>query len=374
MGVFEDSILTFLAPVKGLLDDETVSEILVNGPHEIWIERRGLLEKTEIQFKDEQALEAAIRNIAQFVGRTIDEDHPTLDARLPDGSRIAAVLPPCSRKGASLSIRKFSKSQVTFLDLIEKGSVSKDVARFLDVCIFLGKNTIISGGTGSGKTTLLNVIGSRIPPNQRILIIEDSSELKINTDHVVYFETKEAGPTGEGEVTIRDLLKSALRLRPDRIVVGEVRGPEALDLINAMNTGHSGSMGTVHANSPFDALVRIETLAQMGEARVPTQAIRRQIASAVNIVIQISRMPDGSRKITNVSEILSDVDNDGRYQVVDLFRFIMTGRSPEGKVLGEFRATGSLPTFMSEIEINRIPFGREKFTAPSPPTKPGQAA
>jgi pilus assembly protein CpaF len=270
LGVFDESIETFLSPVKPFLDDETVTEILVNGPDEIFVERRGLLEKTPAKFKDEQALLAAVRNIAQFVGRRIDEENPTLDARLPDGSRIAAIIPPCSRKGTSLSIRKFSKSTVTFVDLIQRGSITKDMAQFLDICVFLGKNIIVSGGTGSGKTTFLNVLGSRIPAAQRILIIEDSTELKIQTEHTVYLETREAGPDGKGEVTIRDLLRASLRLRPDRIVVGEVRGPEALDLINAMNTGHSGSMGTVHANSTYDSLIRIETLALMGEAQVPT--------------------------------------------------------------------------------------------------------
>ncbi|MEK7690880.1 MAG: ATPase, T2SS/T4P/T4SS family, partial [Bdellovibrionota bacterium] len=267
MGVFEDSIETFLGPVTQYLADDTVSEVLINGPNEVFIERKGILEKTDAKFIDEQALQAAVRNIAQFVGRRVDEENPTLDARLPDGSRIHAVLPPCSRKGTTLSIRKFSKSSPTFLDLINKGSITKDGARFLDVCIYLAKNIIISGGTGSGKTTLLNVLGSRIAGNQRLLIIEDASELKIKTEHVVFFETKHADAEGKGAVTMRDLIRSALRLRPDRIVVGEVRGTEALDLITAMNTGHGGSMGTTHANTPYDALVRLETLALMGDTQ-----------------------------------------------------------------------------------------------------------
>ncbi len=301
MSVFEDSIGTFLSPVMGYLNDETVSEVMINGPNEIFVERKGLIERTDAHFIDEQALQAAVRNIAQFVGRRIDEDNPTLDARLPDGSRICAVLPPCSRKGTTMSIRKFSKGNPTFVDLINRGSITKDAARFLDVCIFLAKNTIISGGTGSGKTTLLNVLGSRIPNNQRVLVIEDSSELKIQTDHVVFFETKHPDAMGNGAVTVRDLIRSALRLRPDRIVVGEVRGPEALDLITAMNTGHGGSMGTAHANTPYDALVRLETLAMMGDSNVPPAAIRRQIASAIHIVVQIKRLSDGSRKVTNIS-------------------------------------------------------------------------
>ncbi|NDG84596.1 MAG: CpaF family protein [Proteobacteria bacterium] len=234
----------------------------------------------------------------------------------------------------------------------------------MDVCIFLAKNTIISGGTGSGKTTLLNVLGSRIPNNQRVLIIEDSSELKIQTDHVVFFETKHGDEHGNGAVTIRDLIKAALRLRPDRIVVGEVRGAEALDLISAMNTGHGGSMGTAHANTPYDALVRLETLAMMGDSNVPPAAIRRQIAAAIHVVVQIKRLGDGSRKITHISEVIPEVDEFGRYQIRDLFRFIQRGRTADGKIVGEMIPVGNLPTFMGEIETNRLPYTRAMFTAP----------
>jgi len=363
--VFKDSIGTFLAPVIKYLDDETVSEVLINGHSEVFIEKNGKLQRTDAKFKDEQALEAAARNIAQFVGRIIDEDNPTLDARLPDGSRIHAVLPPCSRKGTTLSIRKFSKEVPKFKQLIAWNSISKDAARFLDVAIYLAKNMIISGGTGSGKTTLLNILGSRIPKDERLLVIEDASELKINSDHIVFFETKPANEKGKGGVGMRELLKSALRLRPDRIVVGEVRGPEALDLITAMNTGHGGSMGTVHANSPYDSLVRLETLAMMGDNNIPTAALRRQIASALHLVVQIKRLSDGTRKVTHISEVFPDVDiESGRYQVQDLFEFIQRGKSEDGKVIGELVPTGNIPSFMREIEINRIPYPREKFTPP----------
>lgn len=365
MGVFEDSVATFLAPVKEYLDDESVSEVLVNGPKEIFVERKGLLERVPAEFHDEQALQATVRNIAQFVGRKIDEENPTLDARLPNGSRVHAVLPPASRKGTTLSIRKFSKEVPTFVDLINKGSISKDAARFLDVCVYLAKNIIISGGTGSGKTTLLNVVGSRIPGTQRLLIIEDASELKIKTDHVVYFETKAPLENGRGAVTIRDLIKSALRLRPDRIVVGEVRGPEALDLITAMNTGHGGSMGTTHANTPVDALVRLETLSMMGDTQVPVAAIRRQIAAAIHIVIQIKRLHDGSRKVTEIAEVIPEVDEQGRYQVKPIFVFVQKAKTTEGKIVGEMVATGYIPSFYHEIELNRLPFGKEKFEAPT---------
>jgi pilus assembly protein CpaF len=364
MSVFEDSIGTFLAPVAAFLADDTVSEVMINGPQEIFVERRGLIERTTATFRDEQALIAAVRNIAQFVGRRIDEDNPVLDARLPDGSRICAILPPCSRKGTTMSIRKFSKGNPTFVDLINRGSITKDAARFLDVCTYLAKNMIISGGTGSGKTTLLNVIGSRIPQNQRVLVIEDSSELKIKSDHVVFFETKHGNELGEGAVTIRDLIRAALRLRPDRIVVGEVRGAEALDLITAMNTGHGGSMGTAHANTPYDALVRLETLAMMGDSNVPPAAIRRQIASAIHMVVQIKRMSDGSRRVTQISEVIPEVDESGKYQIRDIYEFIQRGRTADGKIVGELLPTGNLPTFMHEIEVNRLPFGKEKFQKP----------
>jgi pilus assembly protein CpaF len=250
------------------------------------------------------------------------------------------------------------------VDLINRGSITKDAARFLDVCIFLAKNTIISGGTGSGKTTLLNVLGSRIPGSQRVLIVEDSSELKINTEHAVFFETKHGDQEGNGAVTIRDLIKAALRLRPDRIVVGEVRGPEALDLISAMNTGHGGSMGTAHANTPYDALVRLETLAMMGDSNVPPQAIRRQIAAAIHVVVQIKRLSDGSRKVTHISEVIPEVDEFGRYQIRDIYRFIQRGRTQDGKIVGELIPVGYIPSFMNEIETNRLPFARAQFAAP----------
>lgn len=362
--VFSESVATFLAPVSGFIDDDSVTEIMINGPHEIFIERKGVIEKTPARFNDEQALQAAVRNIAQFVGRRVDDENPILDARLPDGSRVAAVIPPCARKGTTLSIRKFSKGSLTFVDLINRGAISKDAARFLDVAVFLAKNVIISGGTGSGKTTLLNVLGSRIPGSQRLIVIEDASELKIQTEHTVGFETKPADPMGKGGVSIRDLVRSALRLRPDRIVVGEVRGSEALDLITAMNTGHGGSMGTTHANTPYDALVRLETLAMMGDTQVPPAAIRRQIASAIHMVVQIKRMSDGSRKVTHISEVIPDIDSQGRYLIRDLYVFIQRGKSQDGKIIGEMVPTGQLPSFMSEIEINRLPFGREKFTPP----------
>jgi pilus assembly protein CpaF len=373
MSVFDTSVQVFLAPVLGYLKDESVTEIMINGPQNIFIERKGLVEKTDTKFEDESALLAAVRNISQFVGRPIDEDHPFLDARLPDGSRIHAVVAPIAKNGTTVAIRKFSKDKLTLKDLITRGALTADAARFIDVCLYLKKNMIVSGGTGSGKTTLLNILASRCLPNQRILVLEDSSELKIGNDHVVYFEARPANEYGKGLVTLRDLVKSSLRLRPDRVIVGEVRGAEALDLISSMNTGHSGSMGTVHSNNPRECLTRLETLALMSETEVPVTAIRAQVASAINIVVQLSRMQDGSRKITHISEGLG-MDLQGNYRTSDIYLFEQTGRDKDGKVLGDLKPAGNLPTFMREIEVNHLPFTREMLVKRNgsnpPPGKP----
>lgn len=358
--VFIASINNFLSPVKDFLEDEDVSEIMINGHETIFIEKKGKVYKTKVQFDDAGSLLAAARNIAQFVGRPLDETHLTLDARLPDGSRVHVVIPPCARNGTTISIRKFFKVTLTIKDLIKFGAVSFDAARFLDVCIFLAKNMIVSGGTGSGKTTLLSALASRIPKNQRILVIEDSSELQINSNHVVYFETKPADDLGQGAVTIRDLLKSALRLRPDRVIVGEVRGSEALDLISAMNTGHGGSMGTVHANTPRETLVRLETLAMTSETSIPAAAIKAQVGAAIHVIVCTARLHDGARKITHISEVLG-VDDAGRYLTEDIFRFEQTGITKDGKIIGSMNPTGYIPTFYDEIERNAIPFSKDKF-------------
>jgi len=294
MSVFESSIQAFLKPVLGYLSDDSVTEIMINGPDIIYIERHGLIERVDAKFDDLNSLMAAVRNISQFVGRPISEDRPFLDARLPDGSRIHAVVAPIAKNGITMCIRKFSKEKLTLKDLINKGSLNPIAARFIDVCIYLKRNIIISGGTGCGKTTVLNILASRVQPGQRMLVLEDSSELRIHNDHVVYFETRPADEFGKGLVELRDLVKSSLRLRPDRVIVGEVRSGEALDLINSMNTGHSGSMGTVHSNSPKECLVRVETLALMNDVDVPVAAIRAQVGSAIQVVIQLSRMSDVS--------------------------------------------------------------------------------
>ncbi len=363
LSVFEAAIQSFLGPIIPFLKDETVSEIMINGPKEIFIERKGKILKADASFSDEDSLQAAVHNIAQSVGRRIDEEKPTLDARLPDGSRIHAVFPPCARNGTTVSIRKFTKTKMSFSEYIKWGAVTIDGAQFLDICMFLGKNIIVSGGTGSGKTTLLSLLSSRVPTGQRVIVIEDASELNLEYEHVVHFETRMADEQGKGQVTMRDLLKSSLRLRPDRIIVGEVRGSEAIELINAMNTGHKGCLGTVHANNPADSIVRLETLAMSGDAQVSELAIRSQIASAIQIIVQISRFSDGSRRISHISEVRG-LNPDKTYNVIDIYRMGPMKREADGRLTGTLLPTGEIPTFTDEIENNRIPFHKDKFTPP----------
>lgn len=361
LSAFEAAIQNFLTPVLGFLADDRVSEILINGPDQIFVEIGGKLQITEAQFPSEDELRAAVNNIAQSVGRKIDDENPRLDGRLPDGSRIHAVIPPCSRNGTTLSIRKFKKVEVTFKQYIEWGAINVEAAQFMNACMFLGKNILVSGGTGSGKTTLLNLLCSSTPKGQRILVIEDSSELDIKYEHVVSFETRMADNEGKGAVTMQDLLKSALRLRPDRIIVGEVRGSEAMELINAMNTGHKGCLGTIHANSPADAIVRLESLAMSGEAKISLQAVRHQIGSAVDMIVQVSRLSDGSRRITEISEILG-MDDDDNYITRPIYDLSNLQRAADGKMIGELKPTGNLPSFMEEMESNRIPIPRQAFS------------
>ena len=365
MSVFEDAIDSFLGPIKDLLDDDGVSEIMINGHHEIFVEKKGLVFKVDNQFPNEDALLSAMRAIAQSVGRTIDADNPRLDARLPDGSRIAVVLPPMAKNGTTVAIRKFSKDDLTLQDLINFGSLSKMGARFLDICVHLGKNIIVSGGTGSGKTTMLNVLGGRIPKTQRLLIIEDASELQVEADHVVQFETRKEDPTrGITPVSIRDLVESSLRLRPDRVIIGEVRGAEAMNLIEIMNTGHDGSMGTVHANNPLDACTRLETLALSGDTQIPPDAVRKMVASAMQVIVQCSRYHDGGRRTSHISEICG-VDNNGNYISRDIFRWVQTGRDPEsGKYIGEMVPCNYLPSFFDDIVVNKLPFPKSNFISP----------
>lgn len=359
--VSADAVRGNLLPIAHLWDDPSVTEILINGPNDIFVERKGKLEKVDAKFASEDALMAAVNSIAGSVGRRINYEEPRLDARLPDGSRIHAVIPPLSRMGgAVVSVRKFTQSKINFKDYIKLGAITPDGANFLEICMYLGKNILVSGGTGSGKTTLLGLLCSRIPKGQRIIVIEDACELTIEYEHVVRFETRMANEQGQFEVTMRDLLKSSLRLRPDRIIVGEVRGAEGLELIQAMNTGHKGCLGTIHANTANDALVRLESLAMGSDAKISEKALQYSVAAAIDLVIQISRLSDGSRRITEISEVIG-LDDDGNYQVQQIYAIRNLVRAPDGKLSGQIEPTGVLPSFMQEIEDNRIPFPRAKF-------------
>lgn len=341
-------LVLFLAPVREYLEDDSVSEILINGPGQIYIERRGKLEEVAAKFVSESALKAAAANIAKSVGRILDDMHPRLDARLPDGSRVHAVIPPLSRVGTVIAIRKFKKDTLTIDKMQEFGSLDANVRRLLCALVLLHKNVIVSGATSSGKTSVLNALSSFIPEGERVLVIEDASELQLQQRHIVSFETRKADKNGQGEVTIRDLIRSALRLRPDRIVIGEIRGGEALDLLQALNTGHAGSMSTIHANSPLDCLRRIETCALLSGIDIPLSALRSQVASAIDAVVHTARLSDGSRKVVSVAEVLPLEAGD--YRVRELARWQTDSIAPDGKVSGSFVML-DLPTFADQAKI-----------------------
>ena len=347
-----NSFLTlFLAPVAAYLDDDAVSEVLINGPDSIYVERSGKLEKTAERFVSEPALKAAAVNIAKSVGRILDEMHPRLDARLPDGSRVHVVIPPLSRVGTVIAIRKFKKDTLTIDKMLEFGSLDEPMRRLIRALVLLRKNIIVSGSTSSGKTSVLNALSSFIPEGDRVLVIEDASELQLQQSHIVSFETRKADKNGQGEVTIRDLIHSALRLRPDRIVIGEIRGGEALDLLQALNTGHAGSMSTIHANSPIDSLRRIETCALLSGIDIPISALRAQIASAIDVVVHTSRLSDGSRKIVAISEVLP-LEN-GEFRVRNLQEYRVETVRPDGGVEGGFK-TLETPSFADQSKIYGI--------------------
>jgi pilus assembly protein CpaF len=339
-----------LGPLEGFLTDPTVSEIMVVDPDTIYIEQKGKLHQAEARFTDDERVRAVIERIVAPLGRRIDESSPIVDARLRDGSRVNAVIRPLALRGSAITIRKFSRSPLTLDKLVAFGAMTDEMGRFLTRCVIAKKNIVIAGGTGSGKTTLLNVLSAAIPRDERIVTIEDAAELQLAQPHVVSLETRPANMEGSGEYTIRDLVKNALRMRPDRIVVGECRGGEALDMLQAMNTGHDGSLTTTHANSPREAIARLETLVLMAGLDLPIRAIRDQIAGSVHMLVQQSRLSDGSRKVTAITEV-TGVNDEGEVEVVPLFRFVRTGTDAKGKVLGEFRATGFLPTFLNDFLV-----------------------
>lgn len=342
-----DELLGY-GPIQPLLDDPEVTEVMVNGPKLVYIERRGKVEKTPITFENNEHILRVIERIVTPLGKRVDADHPTVDARLPDGSRVNAVVPPVAIDGPAITIRKFNNEKLTMQELIRTGSLTESMAEFLHACVVTRLNILISGGTGSGKTTLLNILSGFIPEDERIVTIEDAAELKLQQEHVVRLETKLPGPNGDGAMTVRDLVRNALRMRPERIVVGEVRGGEALDMLQAMNTGHDGSLTTLHANSPRDGLSRLETMTLMAGIDLPLRVIREQIASAVDLIVHQSRLRDGVRMVTQITEV-AGMEGD-TVVLTDIFKFEQTNIDSNGKVLGELKPTGIRPMFSSRLE------------------------
>jgi pilus assembly protein CpaF len=354
--------VTGFGPIQPLLEDDDISEVMVNGPKKVFVEKKGKLTKSPVTFDDDDHVLRVIDRIILPLGRRVDADTPTVDARLPDGSRVNAVVRPVSIDGPSITIRKFKKDKLSIQQLIDFGSLNSQMAEFIRACVLAHLNIVISGGTGSGKTTLLNVLSSFIPEEERIITIEDAAELQLQQEHVLRMETKVANTDGRGAVTIRDLVRNSLRMRPDRIVVGECRGGEALDMLQAMNTGHDGSLTTLHANSPRDAISRMETMVLMAGMDLPLKVVRQQISSAVDLIIQQTRLKDGSRKVTAITEV---VGMEGDIVVLtDIFKFEQTSLGQDGKILGDLKATGIRPIFTPRLEAAGFKLGAEVFMPP----------
>lgn len=351
--------LSGFGPIQPLLDDPEITEVMINGPKHVYIERLGKVIKTEVMFENNEHVLRLIDRIVSPLGRRIDYDHPTVDARLPDGSRVNAVVQPVAIDGPSITIRKFSRERLSVSELVAYGSLTESMAEFLRACVIGRLNILISGGTGSGKTTLLNILSGFIPEDERIVTIEDAAELQLQQEHVVRLETKQPNVDGSGAVTIRDLVRNSLRMRPERIVVGEVRGGEALDMLQAMNTGHDGSLTTLHANTPRDAISRLETMSLMAGIELPIRVVREQVASAVDLIVQQSRLRDGSRKVTQITEV-AGMEGD-TIVLTDIFKFEQTGVNTDGKVLGELKPTGIRPLFTPRLEAAGFKLRPEVF-------------
>jgi pilus assembly protein CpaF len=349
-----------LGPLEPLLNDSEVTEIMVNGPYQVYVERKGKLELSNVVFKDNAHVMNIISRIVSSVGRRVDESSPMVDARLSDGSRFNAIIPPLSLIGPSMTIRKFSKKPYTANDLIKFGSISPKMVSFLEACVKGKMNIIVSGGTGSGKTTLLNVLSSCIPNNERIVTIEDAAELQLMQDHVVTLESRPPNLEGSGQISIRDLVRNSLRMRPDRIIVGEVRSGETLDMLQAMNTGHDGSLTTAHANSPRELMSRLETMVLMSGMELPVRAIREQIHSALNIIVHQSRLRDGSRKVVNITEVVG-MEGD-TITLQDIFVYRIDGVDNFGKIKGNYVSTGIRPNFLEKISASGILVRDDWFT------------
>jgi pilus assembly protein CpaF len=341
-----------LGPIDSLLRDSSISEVMVNAPDEVFFEREGRLYLSDVRFRDQTHIMRVIERIIAPIGRRVDESSPMVDARLPDGSRVNVIVPPISPKSPTITIRKFRADKLTIDDLVTAGTITPDMVAFLDACVKLKLNVLISGGTGTGKTTFLNALSAFIPDTERIVTIEDPIEIKLQQPHVVAMEARPANIDGKGEVAQRDLLRNSLRMRPDRIIIGEVRGSEAFDMLNAMNTGHEGSLSTVHANSPRDGLARVENMVLMANLELPDRAIREQMASALDLIIQLSRFSDGVRRVTHVTECTG---MEGQIVTLqDLFRFVQTSVDEEGKIHGRIEPTGIRPTFAERFESEGI--------------------
>src|SRR3954451_23065770 len=339
-------------PLEMLLKDPTISDILVNGPHKIYVERRGKLEKTDVKFRDNDHLLQIIDRIVSKVGRRVDETSPMVDARLPDGSRVNAIIPPLALDGPSVSIRRFGSNPLKLEDLLNYKAFTPEMAMLMEACIKAHLNIIISGGTGCGKTTLLNTLSAFIPHEERIVTIEDAAELQLQQDHIVRLETRPPNIEGKGSITCRDLVRNSLRMRPERIIIGECRGAETLDMLQAMNTGHSGSMTTLHANTPRDAQARLETMVMMAGMDLPIKAMRQQISSAVDVIIQANRLQGGPRKVTSITEVMG-MEQD-MIIMQEIFRYKQLGIDQNGRTYGQFEATGVRPSFVARLEASGI--------------------
>lgn len=348
--IFEKTLLGFFAPVRPYLDDPQVSEIMINGPDRIYVERKGLVELTPAKFESREALLAAVRNLSQYVGKVITEQNPILEGRMPDGSRVEAVMPPVAPDGPSVAIRRFFKETLTVERLLSFDSLTRDAAEALRAFVVSKVNVLVAGGTGSGKTSMLNALSGFIPDGDRVIVIEDSREVQFQKPHVVHLEARPADAKGEGAVTIRDLFRATLRMRPDRVVVGEIRGGEALDIVQAMTSGHGGCMGTLHATYPRDTLARLETMAMMSDVEMPLSAMRTQIGSGVQIIVQVARLQDGSRKVTHMSEVVGYDVATQRYEVQDLFVRQYDGLTKDQRIVSRLVATGISPSCRAQIE------------------------
>lgn len=360
--LYETTLRGFLAPVVAFLDDDSVTEVLVNGPEVVFVERQGQLERTGATFDSDDQLLSALRVIAQYAGRPFDEQHPILEARLPDGSRVEALLPPVSPDGPSLAIRRFSRERLTLGKLLEFGALTQDAAEMLRVLVECKQNIVVAGGTGSGKTSLLNALSALIPTSERIVVIEDARELQLQREHVVQLEARPPDARGKGAVTIRDLFRASLRMRPDRIVLGEIRGGEALDLIQAMTSGHGGCLTTVHATYPIDTLARLETMALMGGVELPLPALRAQLASAVDIIVQTARQRDGRRRVTHITEVCGSDPARG-YRLKDLFASVPARPDPNGRVVLDLEPTGATPDCLPLIQSHGLELPRAVLAA-----------